>query len=227
MLLRFAACFVVLGVLITVCADAQSLSDQERKEGFQSIFNGKDLTGWVVMNSGSWHVENNSLVSVVGPGRGWLRSANAYEAFILRLEYKVSQGVNSGVFIRATEEGNPAYTGMEIQILDDHGRPATATGSGSVYAAVAPRVNAAKPAGEWNEMEIACIGRMLRVRLNGQLLYVVNLDDPEINAKLPEGQKLKDRVPKGFIGLQNYGNHLEFRNIRIKAFPPKAAEQPK
>ncbi|NLB56782.1 MAG: DUF1080 domain-containing protein, partial [Lentisphaerae bacterium] len=121
-----------------------------------------------------------------------------------------------GIFIRATEEGNPAFTGMEIQILDDHGKSPNKTSTGALYSAVAPSENLSKPAGEWNEVEIACIGRRLKVTMNGKRLYAVNLDDKHLNAQLPNDQKLNKRVPSGFIGMQNHGNLVKFRNIRIK-----------
>lgn len=212
---RILACFIVLAVAATGFAMCHTERDLEIEDGYKSLFNGKDLTGWVAMGSPSWKAENG-LIICTGQGSGWLRSIAEYQGFILRLEFKISPRGNSGIFIRATEEGNPAFTGMEIQIMDDHGKPPVKNSTGALYAAVAPAANVSKPAGEWNEIEIACIGRRVKVTMNGQRLYAVNLDSPQLNAELPEDQKLTNRVPTGFIGLQNHGNVVEFRNIRIK-----------
>jgi len=177
-----------------------------KEEGFVPLFNGKDLTGWHVMGTKAWVVEDGVLVCT-GEGGGWLRSDQQYEDFILRLEYKISKGGNSGIFIRASERGNPAYTGMEVQILDSYGRKPTTSTAGAIYGAVAPSKEASKPAGEWNEVEITCKGPIVIVVLNGEKIVETNMD---------EHPRLKGRLRKGYIGLQNHGSRVEFRNIRIK-----------
>lgn len=212
--LRIFAFLLVL-TAATSLAICQTGCNQEVEGGYKSLFNGRDLTGWVIMDSPSWKAENG-LIVCTGQGSGWLRSVKEYQDFILRLEFKISPKGNSGIFIRATEDGNPAFTGMEIQIMDDHGKPPVKNSTGALYAAAAPVANVSKPAGEWNEIEIACIGRRVKVTMNGQRLYAVNLDSAQLNSELPEDQKLTNRVPTGFIGLQNHGNLVEFRNIRIK-----------
>ncbi|MEZ8222026.1 protein of unknown function (DUF1080) [Candidatus Fervidibacteria bacterium JGI MDM2 JNZ-1-D12] len=185
---------------------AVAIWTQQAEAGFVPLFNGKDLTGWHVMGSPSWKVEDGILVCT-GEGGGWLRSDKQYENFVLRLEFRISKGGNSGIFIRSALEGNPAFTGMEIQILDDHGRDPAPYTTGAIYDAVAPKKNMSKPAGEWNFVEIICSGPWVVVAMNGEEIVRVNMD---------EHPKLKERLRKGYIGLQNHGSRVEFRNIRIK-----------
>ncbi len=197
----------ILGAAILLLGiGAVAIWTQQAEEGFVPLFNGKDLTGWHVMGSPSWKVEDGILVCT-GEGGGWLRSDKQYENFVLRLEFRISKGGNSGIFIRSALEGNPAFTGMEIQILDDHGRDPAPYTTGAIYDAVAPKKNMSKPAGEWNFVEIICSGPWIVVAMNGEEIVRVNMD---------EHPKLKERLRKGYIGLQNHGSRVEFRNIRIK-----------
>lgn len=202
--MRWSVILIVIASLLTVAT--VTIWSQQAEEGFVPLFNGKDLTGWHVMGSPSWKVENGILVCT-GEGGGWLRSDKQYENFVLRLEFRISKGGNSGIFIRSALEGNPAFTGMEVQILDDHGRAPSPHTTGSIYDAVAPRKNMSKPAGEWNFVEIICSGPWVVVAMNGEEIVRTNMD---------EHPKLKGRLRKGYIGLQNHGARVEFRNIRIK-----------
>jgi hypothetical protein len=190
----------------------------QREAGFTQIFNGKDLTGWHVMEHQDWHVDNGILWTE-GQG-GWLRSGKPYGDFIWRFEYRTSKGSNSGMFIRSAEAGNPAFTGIEIQILDDAGKPASVHSSGSLYGASAPQQNAAKPAGEWNQVEISCLGRQVAVTFNGHKIQDVNLDDAKF-AHVQERPLTK--VPDaGYLGLQSHTGRVDFRNLRIQVVKPAA-----
>lgn len=202
-LILYVTLFIYLAMLVTSILFA---GEGGKWEGFVPLFNGKDLAGWHIMGTKAWIVENGVLVCT-GKGGGWLRSAEQYEDFVLRLEYNISKGGNSGIFIRASDRGNPAYTGMEVQILDSHKRRPTTSTAGAIYGAVAPSKEASKPAGEWNEVEITCKGPIVIVVLNGEKIVEVNMD---------EHPQLKGRLRKGYIGLQNHGTRVEFRNIRIK-----------
>src|SRR5215813_9021405 len=103
------------------CAPAAESADKEPPRGFEALFNGKDLTGWKVNEGGNmavWGAENGILF-VNGSGGGWLMTEKEYSDFELQLEYKLPRRGNSGVALRSPMQGNPAYAGMEIQILDD------------------------------------------------------------------------------------------------------------
>ncbi|MGQ9524072.1 MAG: 3-keto-disaccharide hydrolase [Armatimonadota bacterium] len=193
---------------------AAGLTAEERRQGFVPLFNGRDLSGWVVPDK-TWFVENGAIVCSGKPG-GWLRSAKQYANFILRGEYKISPNGNSGVFVRAPILGRASRIGMEMQILDDYGKAPNKNSTGAIYDVVAPTKNMSKPAGQWNSFEIVCDGRRVKITLNGEKVVDVSLDDPAINERLPETHKLYKRLRRGYIGLQNHGSRVEFRNLRVR-----------
>lgn len=183
---------------------------------YGQIFNGRNLDGWepVGQNPDSWGVENG-LLYTDGVGSGWLSTTAQYDDFILELEFQVPEEGNSGVFIRAPREGNPAYGGMEIQILDDYAeryselKPFQYTGS--IYNIKAPSKKVTRKAGEWQSMAIRADGTEIRVTLNGE--QIVNVD---LNDHLDQVEEQPGIVKKnGYIGLQNHSSRVYFRNISI------------
>ena len=183
--------------------------DNTADAGFEPLFNGRDLTGWVQVGptEGAWSVADGVLVCN-GQGRGWIRPAGVYEDFILRLEYKIKRNSNSGIFLRTSEQGRPAFAGMEIQIIDHPDHTTGVKATAAIYDSVAPSRNTSRPLGQWNALEITCNGRRVAVRHNGVTVVDANLDAyPELRA----------RLPRGYIGLQNHGTPVAFRNIGIKA----------
>lgn len=186
-------------------------------EGFSLLFNGKDLTGWCGDTSG-YSVENGVLVCNAETG-GKLFSEREYGDFILRFEFKLPAGANNGVGIRTPIAGDPAYSGMEIQLLDDKDPKYKDIKDwqrhGSVYG-----VHPAQPAdlkiGEWNTEEISCIGRNIKVTVNGKVINEVNLDEAKAKG-FPSGKEHPgvDRN-SGHVGFLGHGAKVEFRNVRIK-----------
>jgi hypothetical protein len=180
----------------------------------EQLFNGRDLTGWVPMHGGQWKIENGVLIGHMGTNwstnpeksGSWLRTEKQYDNFVLELEYAINEKGNSGIFIRSGLEKNPAFTGHEIQILDDHGREPKKTTSGSLYDVMAPTRNMSRPAGEWNQVRVECRARHIEVTINGE--KVLQYDT--------------DRLTKGYIGLQNHDHHavVKFRNIRVTQGAP-------
>ncbi|MFN4257763.1 MAG: DUF1080 domain-containing protein [Gemmataceae bacterium] len=212
--------------LVLCCLGVVSAAEKERV-----LFNGKDLSGWVPEGTIEykdadgqthpiWTVRDGVLVCD-GRGGGFLRFDQEFSDFALHLEYRFEppatpQGRrgNSGVGIRTrtydpkqSMATRPSYYSYEVQLLDDADKPATPHSTASLYRYVAPKTNAAKPAPEWNSMDIECVGPRIRVVLNGQ--EVINIDQSTIPA-------LKDKPLKGYVNLQNHGSKVEFRNIRIK-----------
>jgi hypothetical protein len=188
-------------------------------EGFTPLFNGKDLTGWKVHNGKMdvWGAENGVLF-VQGGGGGWLMTEKEYDNFEVRLEFKVPKKGNSGVALRAPLKGDPAYEGMEIQILDDHNYKdlRDAQHTGSIYDVVPPTLNglaANKPFGEWNTYQITAKGRQITVVLNGVKSVDANLDDyvKKHGEKHPGISR-----ETGHLGLQSHDGRVEFRNIYVK-----------
>jgi hypothetical protein len=199
--------------------------DQKVEEGFTSLFNGKDLSGWVYGKKGTgenksgagYAVENGVIFCTVKDG-GNLYTEKEYGDFSLRFEFKLTANANNGIGIRAPLEGDSAYVGMEIQVLDDGGsdyknlRPEQY--HGSVYDCFAAKRGSQKPVGEWNTEEITAKGRQVTVTVNGQVIVDANLDDIKDEAKLKKHPGLKNA--KGHIGFLGHGARVEFRNLRIK-----------
>jgi hypothetical protein len=221
-------CSILLAMVLLLCSLAPATSADKDKEqnvppeGFQALFNGKDLKGWKVLNGKMevWGVEDG-LLYVNGKGGGWLMTEKEYADYELRLEYKVPKAGNSGVAQRAPLKGDPAYEGMEIQILDDEApqykdlRPTQYTGS--IYDVVPPSKRVTKPAGEWNTMKIIAKGRKVTVELNGTTIVDANLDDYKDRADKHPGL-LRE---KGHLGLQSHDGRVEFRNLFVKVLEPE------
>jgi hypothetical protein len=205
-----------------VCLPAVQSAQQEPPKGFETLFNGKDLTGWHVNEGGNpavWGAENGILF-VSGHGGGWLMTEKEYDDFQLQLEYKLPPKGNSGVALRSPMKGDPAYVGMEIQILDDHwyldrqnykGLQRTQL-TGSIYDVVPPAKDVTKPVGEWNRMQIIAKGRHITVVLNGTKIVEANLDDHKNRANKHPGLLRT----KGHLGLQSHDGRVEFRNLFVK-----------
>ena len=185
-------------------------------KGFESLFNGKDLTGWKSTgNMEKWGAENG-VIFCQGGGGGWLMTEKEYGDFELRVEYKMPKGGNSGVGLRSPLKGDPAYVGMEIQLIDDEGWPGGLQkwqNTGAIYNVVPPKTIKNKPIGEWNDIKITAKGRKVTVVNNGETLVDADLDD-----YVKEHGKRHPGITreKGHIGLQSYNLRVEFRNIFLK-----------
>ncbi|MFB3920278.1 MAG: DUF1080 domain-containing protein [Terriglobia bacterium] len=190
--------------------------------GFTSLFDGKTLSGWkLVGRHGPGYIVQDSLLVCPKEGGGNLFTEKEYSNFVFRFEFRLQPGGNNGVGIRAPYEGDAAYVGMEIQILDNEDpqykdlRPAQY--HGSVYDVIPAKRGALKKPGEWNSEEILAEGRHIKVTVNGQVILDADLDsvkDPAVLKKHP-GLARKS----GHIGFLGHGALLEFRNIRIKELP--------
>ena len=189
------------------------------ERGFKDLFNGKNLDGWTLVNgSGKGYVVENGVLVCPEDGGGNLLTDKDYANFVLRFEFKLSPGGNNGVGIRAPLAGDIAYSGMEIQILDqDHPKYKGLKPwqrHGSVYNVVPAKADALKPAGEWNQEEIIADGRKIKVTLNGVEITDADLStvtDEAVIKKHPGILRTTGRI--GFLG---HGTRVEFRNIRVK-----------
>jgi hypothetical protein len=201
-------------ILALIALPAARSDDNKAPEGFEALFNGKDLTGWKVLPGGKMEVwgAENGLLYVNGRGGAWLMTDKEYSDFEVRLDFKMPKGGNSGVALRSPfDKIDPAYAGMEIQLLDDANyknlRPTQYTGS--IYDVVAPSKQVTKPFGEWQSIQITAKGPKITVVLNGTKTIDANLDD----YKAEHGKKhpgiLRD---KGHLGLQSHDGRVEFKN---------------
>ena len=190
------------------------------EDGPTDLFNGEDLTGWVQVGgtNQTWGVEDGRLYTD-GDGGGWLSTTREFANFALDLEFKVPSGGNSGVFVRAPRSGNPAFEGLEIQVLDDYAPEYAELKPwqfcGAVYALIEPARRVTKPAGEWQTMSIRYEGFNIQVVLNGE--EIINGDISDYKDKAVDHPGVLRTA--GFIGLQNHGSRLDYRNIRIQELP--------
>ena len=182
-------------------------------EGFQAMFNGKDLTGW--QTTGNWLVKPGNIVTLVPrPGEhGWKRydayltTVRKYKDFIIDLEFKFKARGNSGVFLRVDDRKSQVNTGFEVQILDTHGKKNVGHHDcGGVIQTVGASKNMVKPAGQWNRYRISVIGTHLQVILNGEQIIDIDLSKTS----------RKDRPLTGYIGFQDEAKFIWYRNVRIK-----------
>lgn len=187
---------------------------------WKTLFNGKDLSGWTAVDGpmASWKVEDGMLYCS-GGGGGWLSTVEEYANFEIELQFRVPPGGNSGVFLRAPHQGNPAFAGIEIQVLDDlapeYAKLQAFQYCGSLYGVAAPKVRVSKKPGEWQKMHITCTGRKVQVRLNDTLIVDANLDEHKDKEAEHPGILRK----AGYVGLQNHGTRLDFKDIRLRVLP--------
>jgi len=152
-----------------------------------------------------------------GEGGGWIGTGRDYADFILKFEFRMTPGSNSGVYLRAPAEASHiSRTGMEIQLLDDpHPRYKDIKGwqrTGAIYHVVPPVPGHLKPAGEWNAMEIRAEGTRVVIVLNGATVVDDRVDThPEL-----AGEHTGLARKSGRIGLQSHDGRVEFRAIRVK-----------
>jgi hypothetical protein len=219
---------MLLGVSITCGLAAPCLGAEKE---FVPLFPEEgEPKGWVVKHwsdvakappeGAAWKVEKGVLHGSTPRGT-WLVSEQLYGDFVLDFDFKLGDQGNSGVGIRFPDAGDPAFDGLELQIVDPryYGNATDIDQkqlTGSLYLAAAPKKQIYKP-GEWNHYEITCQGAKVKVVLNGEVIQDVNLD--EQTAKLEKGSTLKERPRRGHIGFQELSRgktHVLIRNAKIK-----------
>jgi hypothetical protein len=214
-----AAVVMVLAIALGAVWISLRAEDKKEEEGFVSLFDGKSLDGWRGATSG--YAAENGLLVCKKEGGGNLYTAKEYSDFVFRFEFKLEPGANNGLGLRTPTQGDAAYVGMELQILDDSAdqyknlKPYQY--HGSIYGVVPCERGHQRPVGQWNEQEVICKGRRVAVILNGHKIV-----DADLDKAAPEGKTIDGRDhpglkrEKGHIGFLGHGSRVEFRNIRIK-----------
>jgi HEAT repeat protein len=197
-----------------------NLTPGEKTEGYVALFNGKNLDNWVG-NKESYVVEDGMIVINPESGSGGnLYTENEFADFIFRFEFQLTPGANNGLGIRAPLEGDAAYVGMELQILDDTA-PVYATLQpyqyhGSVYGVIPAKRGSLKPVGEWNTEEVFVSGTKIRITLNGTVIVDGDIAEARDKGTMDHNDHPGLKNKTGHIGFLGHGSIVRFRNIRIK-----------
>lgn len=241
-----ARIFVPLAILFTMScnnksnpAASNSLSNKEKNDGWELLFDGSTTNGWHRYGAGAidsvWKVEDGSLFldtdmkKANGAKGDWdIVSEKEYSDFHLKLDWKISPKGNSGIILYIHENKAkynwPWQTGMEMQVLDNDGH---ADGkfkthrAGDLYDLISVSKETVKPVGEWNHVEIKAVKGKLDFWLNGEHVISTNLWDDNWK-KMVAGSKFKSMpdfgtYKSGRIGLQDHGDKVWYRNVIIKA----------
>jgi 3-keto-disaccharide hydrolase len=234
-LLATALPFSRLAVTGKGTTNQNSLSPAESRDGWKSLFDGKTTQGWhsygKMSASPEWEVQDGALhlnKSKSNGENGDLVTDAAYDNFDLKLEWKISPKGNSGIIFYvnddATKYEEPYFTGLEMQVLDNEGHPDGKIHkhrAGDLYDLIACSKETVKPVGEWNEAEIRSKNGELKLFLNGVNVVTTTLWDDNWKTMVA-GSKFKQwpdfgTFKSGKIDLQDHGNEVWYRNIKIKS----------
>ena len=213
-------------------AQENQLTPEEKSSGWILLFNGTDLNGWHNYNhktaSAPWTVEDGAIKKDVpkkGDTDGDLVSTDEYENFDFKLQWKISPEGNSGIlFLIKEKPGLEAYTtGPEMQVLDNDGHPdgkIPKHRAGDLYDLISSSSEPVRPVGQWNDAEIKLDHGKLDLYLNGVNVVSTTIGDANWN-KLVKGSKFANmpyfaKSKSGHVDLQNHGNPVWYRNIKIK-----------
>jgi len=210
--------------------DAGATSAAAASPDWRSLFDGQTTAGWRGYRKTSvpegWQVVDGALVRVAA-GAGDIITEEKFRDFELALEWKVAPGGNSGIFYRATEAGDYVWqSAPEMQVLDDErhadGR-SELTSAGSNFGLYAVPRGISRPAGDWNAARVLVRGNHVEHWLNGVKVVEYELGSPEWEARVRASKfgtlPLYGRATEGHIGLQDHGDRVEFRDIRVRVLP--------
>ncbi len=229
MLTRTVLVVAFMGGTVATAQDGamNTLTAAEKAAGWRLLFDGTSLAGWRGYKTQTapdgWKAVEGTL-SRVGKGRDII-TTDQFSDFELRLEWKVAKGGNSGIFFHVLEQGGDQayFTGPEMQVLDNGGHKDGTnphTSAGSNYALHAPGRDVTKPVGEWNEVRLLVRGPHVEHWLNGVKLLEYELWSSDWEARVM-ASKFKTmpgygRAKTGHIALQDHGDPVAFRNIKIR-----------
>nr|WP_121271999.1 DUF1080 domain-containing protein [Pedobacter schmidteae] len=203
------------------------LSAAEKKEGFKVLFDGTNMHNWTG-NTTDYTIEDGNIAIRPKPGKGSggnLFTKDEFSDFIFRFEFKLTPGANNGLGIRAPLEGDAAYQGMELQILDNedpiYKNLHVYQYHGSVYGTIAAKRGFLKPVGEWNYQEVVVKGPKIKVILNGTVILDADITEARKNGAADGKNHPGLQRESGHIGFLGHGSPVEFRNIRIKDLSKK------
>lgn len=203
------------------------LSAKEKKEGYKVLFDGTNMHEWIG-NTTDYVIEDGDMAIRPKPGKGSggnLFTKDQYSDFIFRFEFQLTPGANNGLGIRAPLEGDAAYEGMELQILDNdapiYKDLHVYQYHGSIYGTVAAKRGFLKPTGEWNYEEVIVKGPKIQVILNGTKILDADITEARKNGAADGKPHPGLKRDSGHIGFLGHGSPVKFRNIRIKELTKK------
>ncbi|MGH7130098.1 MAG: 3-keto-disaccharide hydrolase, partial [Planctomycetaceae bacterium] len=220
-------CLVLLTLLLLSAAVADdahnTLSEAEKRSGWKLLFDGKSLDGWRNYRKegigDGWQVVDGEIRRV-GNGAGDIVTTDQYDRFELAIEYKIEPGGNSGLMYHVTETSAPPWhTGPEVQILDN-AKGEDPQKAGWLYELYSSPEDATRPAGEWNQIHLRVTPEQCEVNMNGVRYYRFVMGSDDWNRRVAKSKfaDLPDfgKTGKGHICLQDHGNLVAFRNIKIR-----------
>lgn len=218
-------CLLTASVIFISCASSKNtldnqLSKKEKQQGYQLLFDGKSMNQWTGATD-TYLPENGTITIHPEKGSGGnFYTKKEYSDFDFRFEFKLTAGANNGIGIRAPLEGDAAYVGMEIQILDNKAAEYKDLHPyqyhGSIYGVVPAKRGYLKPVGDWNTEEIIANGPKIKVILNGTVITDADITKAREDGTMDGKQHPGLKRDKGHIGFLGHGSVVQFRNIRVK-----------
>ena len=201
-------------------ATAVNISEEEQKQGFISLFDGTTIEQWTGNTSGYLVKEGSLMVNPEEGSGGNLYTKEEYDNFIYRFEFQLTPGSNNGIGVHAPLEGDAAYVGMEIQVLDSehpmYAKLQPYQYHGSVYGVIPAKRGYLKPTGEWNQEEIMVNGSKIKVTLNGTVIVDGDYAAASINGTMDHNQHPGLARTTGHLGFLGHGDVVRFKNMRVK-----------
>ena len=224
-----ATALALAALILAQTSAAQAAPASRAEAGWHPLFDGKTLAGWQNYHASGkpkgWRVMKGAIERV-GNG-GDLVTTHTYANFELALDWKISPGGNSGIIYRIDDKGDATYvTGPEMQVLDDARHvdgKSPLTSAGADYGLYAGPKGIVHPAGQWNSVRLLVNGNHVEHWLNGTKVVEYELSSPDWEAKV-QASKFKawpgyGRAKRGRIGLQDHGDRVAYRHIRIRVLP--------
>ncbi|MEO1992966.1 MAG: PQQ-dependent sugar dehydrogenase [Pirellulales bacterium] len=248
---QLALVLIILSSRVTLAQEPNTLSESEKRSGWRLIFDGTSADGFRNYQqeavSDGWRVEDGALVRAE-KGAGDLITKDQFENFELQLDYRISPGGNSGIMFHVTEDGQrPWHSGPEIQILDNVGGHETQK-AGFLYQLYQPQIpawvkkteeaagrtvselDATRPAGEWNHVYLRVAPDSGEVCINGLNYYRFKKGSKDWNERVAKSKFSKfpqfGKATRGHLCLQDHGNEVAFRSIKIREIPAGGVQEP-
>jgi hypothetical protein len=206
------------------------LAPEERAEGWTLLFDGDDLSAWRGFQEedvpAGWGITQNAIhYDPEAEGGGDLITKKEYGDFVLRLDWKIAEGGNSGIMYRVSEDRDATWkTGPEYQVLDNARHPNAEDGAeytaGAVYALYGPSEDATRPAGQWNRARIVARDGRVEHWLNGTNIVSYEWGSAEWKKRVARSKFSSmpgfGKNERGHIALQSHGDNVWYRNVKIR-----------